>query len=72
MLAQADPVYRELRTRADRRPQPFHRLAHFTSLIVMMSAIARASAAARWIERRSVLRRSWPKFDRHELVRSTG
>lgn len=40
--------------RADRRPQSFHCLAHCTSFIVMRRAIAGASAAARWIEKRSV------------------
>ncbi|MGH8721941.1 MAG: MFS transporter, partial [Burkholderiales bacterium] len=42
------------------------------SLAVSRKTTARASWARRWTLRRSVLRRSWPKFDSHELVRSTG
>ena len=38
----------------------------------MMSAMARASGASRCLGWRSVLRRSCPRFDSHELVRSTG
>lgn len=37
-----------------------------------MSATARANWPRRWATVRSVLRRSCPKFDNHELVRSTG
>ena len=40
------------------------------SLAVSRKAIARASWARRCRGRRSVLRRSCPKFDSHELVRS--
>ena len=48
------------------------RLAHLTSLTVMIRATARANCARRCEMNRSVLRRSWPKFESHELVRSTG
>jgi hypothetical protein len=41
------------------------------SFAVMSRAMARASWATRWMMRRSVLRRSCPKFESHELVRST-
>ena len=48
----------------------FQRLRWLMSLTVRMQAMARASWARRWRVRRSVLRRSCPKFDSQELVRS--
>ena len=48
----------------------FQRLRWLMSLAVRMQAMARASWARRWWGRRSVLRRSCPKFDSRELVRS--
>ena len=47
-----------------------YRLAHLMSLMVMIKAMASASCPRRALVLRSVLRRSWPKFDSHELVRS--
>jgi hypothetical protein len=38
----------------------------------MIRATARANWARRWGTNRSVFRRSWPKLESHELVRSTG
>ena len=37
-----------------------------------MKTTASVSWATRWMLLRSVFRRSWPKFESHELVRSTG
>jgi hypothetical protein len=42
------------------------------SLAVMITAMASANSLMRWAVLRSVLRRSCPKFESHELVRSTG
>ena len=41
------------------------------SFIAIKMVVAKQRAACRWRVRRSVLRRSWPKFDNHELVAST-
>ncbi len=41
------------------------------SLPAIKMVVAKQSAAWRWRRRRSVLRRSWPQFDHHELVAST-
>ena len=49
----------------------FQRSCQSMSLEVMISVIARASCASRWMLLRSVLRRSWPWSESHELVRST-
>ena len=49
----------------------FQRFLHLMSLTVMISTMARQSCASRCWMRRSVLRRSCPKFDSQELVRST-
>ncbi len=50
----------------------FQRLRQSMSLAQINRAMARASWASRCWGRRSVLRRSHPKFDSQELVRSTG
>ena len=49
----------------------FQRSCQSASLAAMISVIARANCASRWAADRSVLRRSWPWLDSHELVRST-
>jgi len=52
--------------------QPSHRFRQSMSLAVSSSVTASAICASRCEGERSVLRRSWPKFESHELVRSTG
>jgi hypothetical protein len=52
--------------------QPSHRFRQSMSLAVSSSVTASAICASRFEGERSVLRRSWPKFESHELVRSTG
>ena len=47
-------------------------MAHLTSFTVRMRVMARAIWPRRWGLNLSVLRRSWPKLENQELVRSTG
>lgn len=74
--AEVDRAFVEAKTRlracADRCHFGLQRLRQSISFAVRSKTIASAICASRWAGRRSVLRRSWPKFDSQLLVRSIG